>query len=69
VHVSIPWLKDRPEAYRTLCKLWTGEEFITKSMKARESRCTGGPGHTYGPDGHLHMSKCMIRKSITKMHS
>jgi hypothetical protein len=34
VHVSIAWLKDRPEAYRTLCKLWAGEEFIAKSMRA-----------------------------------
>jgi hypothetical protein len=34
VHVSIAWLKDCPEAYRALCKIWVSEEFIAKSMKA-----------------------------------
>jgi hypothetical protein len=54
VHVSIAWLKDRPKAYRSLCKLWTSEEFIAKSMKVRECKGTGGPpGHTYDPDGHV----------------
>jgi hypothetical protein len=57
VHVSIAWLKDRPEAYRALCKLWANEEFIAKSIKARESGGSGRSGHTYGPDGHVHMSK------------
>jgi hypothetical protein len=36
-------LKDRPEAYQTLCKLWASEEFIAKSIRAREYRGTGGP--------------------------
>jgi hypothetical protein len=69
VHVSIAWLKDRLEAYRALCMIWASEEFITKSIKARVSRGTGGPEHTYGPDGHAHMSKQMVRKVINKMHS
>jgi hypothetical protein len=69
VQVSITWLKDCPEAYRALCKIWASEEFIVKSMKARESRGSGGLGHTYGPDGHVRMSKRMVRKIITKMHS
>jgi hypothetical protein len=34
VHVSIPWLKDHPEAYLALCKLWASEEFVAKSIKA-----------------------------------
>jgi hypothetical protein len=51
VHVSITWLKDRPEAYQTLCKIWANEEFIAKSMKAQESRGSGGPGHKYSHDG------------------
>jgi hypothetical protein len=49
MHVSIAWLKDRPEAYRALFKLWVNEEFIAKPMKARECRGTGGPpAHMYG---------------------
>jgi hypothetical protein len=70
VHVSIASLKDRPEAYRALCKLWASEEFIVKSMRVRECRGTGGPpGHMYGPDGHVHTGQQMIRKIVTKMHS
>jgi hypothetical protein len=69
VHVSVTWLKDRPKAYRTLCKIWASEEFIAKSMKCQESRGSGGSGHTYGPDGHVRMSKRMVSKLITKMHS
>jgi hypothetical protein len=69
VEVSIPWLKDRPEAYQSLCRLWTSEEFIAKSMKAQKSRGSGGSGHMYGPYGHLRMSKHMIRKIIMKIHS
>jgi hypothetical protein len=69
VHVSIAWLKDRLEAYRTLCKVWASEEFIAKSMRARECRDTGGSGHTYGPDGHVRTGERMVRKIITKMHS
>jgi hypothetical protein len=69
VQVSIPWLKDHPEAYQALCKLWTSKEFIAGSMKARENRGSGRSGHMYGPEGHIRMSKCMVRKIITKMHS
>jgi hypothetical protein len=69
VHVSITWLKDRPEAYRTLRKTWAIEEFIAKSMKARESRGSGGSRHMYSPDGDIRMSKQMVSKIITKMHS
>jgi hypothetical protein len=69
VHVSITWLKDRPEAYRVLCKLWASEEFIAKSMRALECRGTGRSGHTNGPDGHVRMGQLMVRKIITKMHS
>jgi hypothetical protein len=70
VQVSIAWLKDRSEAYRALCKLWASEEFIIKSMKARECRGTGGPpGHTYGPNGRIRMSQLMVRKIVTKIHS
>jgi hypothetical protein len=69
VHVSIAWLKDRPKAYRALCNIWVSEQFIAKSMKARESKCTGRLGHMYGPDGQIRMSKWMVRKIITKMHS
>jgi hypothetical protein len=68
VQVSVPWMKDRPEAYRALCKIWASEEFIAKSMKCRESIDSGGSGHTYGPDGHVRMSKWMVSKLITKMH-
>jgi hypothetical protein len=70
VQVSIAWLKDRPEVYRALCKLWASKEFIAKSMKARECRGTGGPpGHTYGPDGHVHTGQRMVRKIVTQMYS
>jgi hypothetical protein len=70
VQVSIAWLKDRPEAYRALCKLWASEEFIAKSMRARECRGIGGPpGNTYGPNEHVHMGQWMVRKRVTKMHS
>jgi hypothetical protein len=70
VQVSIAWLKDRPEAYQTLCKLWASKEFIAKSMKARECKGTGGPpGHMYAPDGHVRMGQQMVRKIVTKMHS
>jgi hypothetical protein len=69
VQESIAWLKDRPEAYKVLYKLWAGEEFIAKSIKSRESRGKGGIGHTYGPDGHIRMCKQMVKKLITKIHS
>jgi hypothetical protein len=69
VHVSIAWLKDRPEAHRAPCKIWANEEFIAKSIRVRECRGKGGPGHTYGPDGHIRMCQWMVRKIITKMHS
>jgi hypothetical protein len=70
VQVSIAWLKDRPEAYRALCKLWDSEEFIAKSMKARESKGTGRPPrYTYGPDGHVHTGQRMVRKIVTQMYS
>jgi hypothetical protein len=65
VQVSIAWLKDRPEAYRSLCKLWDNKEFITKSMKARECRGAGGPLHTYGPNGHVRTGQRMVRKIVT----
>jgi hypothetical protein len=38
-------------------------------MKAQDSRDSGESGHTYDPDGHIRMSKQMVRKIITKMHS
>jgi hypothetical protein len=67
VQVSIAWLKDRPEAYQALCKLWASEEFITKSMRARECRGIGGPpAHTYGPDGHVRTGQQMVRNIVTK---
>jgi hypothetical protein len=70
VQVSIARLKDRPKAYRAFCKLQANEEFIAKSMRARECRGTGGPpGHMYGPDGHVCMGQQMVRKIVTKMHS
>jgi hypothetical protein len=69
VQISIAWLKDHPEAYWALCKIWANEEFIAKSMKAQESRGTGRSGHTCGPNGHKRMCKLMVRKIITKMHS
>jgi hypothetical protein len=66
VHVSIAWLKDHPEAYRSLCKLWDSEEFIAKSMKARECRGAGGPpAHTYGPGGYVCTDQRMVRKIVT----
>jgi hypothetical protein len=68
VYVSIAWLKDCHEAYRALCKVWASEEFIAKSMRARECRDTDGSGHTYGSDGHVRMGQRMVRKIITKMH-
>jgi hypothetical protein len=69
VEVSIAWLKDRPEAYQTLCKIWDSEEFISRSTRARECRGTGGSGHMYDPDGHIRMGQRMVRKIITKIHS
>jgi hypothetical protein len=70
VQVSIARLKDRPKAYLAFCKLQANEEFIAKSMRARECRGTGGPpGHMYGPDGHVRMGQQMVRKIVTKMHS
>jgi hypothetical protein len=66
---DVAWLKDRPKAYQALCKIWANEEFIAKSNKCRDSRGRGRSRHTYGPDGHVCMSKRMVRKSITKMHS
>jgi hypothetical protein len=69
VQVSIAWLKGRPGAYRTLCKLWVSEEFIAKSMRTRECRGTGGSGHTCSPDGHVCMGQQMVRKIITEMYS
>jgi hypothetical protein len=69
VQISIAFLKDRPEAYRALCKLWDSKEFIAKSMRVRECRGTGRAGHTYGPDGHVHTGQQMVRKIITKIHS
>jgi hypothetical protein len=70
VQVSIASLKDRPEAYRALCKLWASKEFIAKSMKAQECRDTSRPpGHTYGPDGHVCMGQQMVRKIVTKINS
>jgi hypothetical protein len=70
VHVSIDWLKDRPEAYQALYKLCANEEFIAKSMRDRECKGTGGPpGHTYGPDGHVCTGQRMVWKIVTKMYS
>jgi hypothetical protein len=70
VHISIAWLKDRPKAYRALCKLWASKEFIAKSMKAQECRGTGGPpGHTYDPNGHVCMGQWIVRKIVTKIYS
>jgi hypothetical protein len=69
MQVSIAWLKDCPEAYRALCMIWANEEFIAKSIKARECKGKGGSRHTYDPNGHVRMSKWMVRKIITKMHS
>jgi hypothetical protein len=58
------------KVYRALCKLWASEEFIAKSMKARECRGTGGPpGNKYGPDGHVHICQRMVRKIVTQMYS
>jgi hypothetical protein len=70
VQISIAWFKDCPEAYQALCKLWASEEFIAKSMRARECKGTcRPPGHTYGPDGYVRMGQQMVRKIVTKMHS
>jgi hypothetical protein len=67
VHVSIVWLKDCLEVYRALCKLWASEEFITKSMRTRECRGTGGPPrHTYDPDGYIRTGQQIVRKIVTK---
>jgi hypothetical protein len=67
VQVSISWLKDRPKAYWALCKLWSSPEFITKSKRARQCRGSTG-GHTFGPDGHICLAKCMVRKIYTKIY-
>jgi hypothetical protein len=70
VQISIAWLKDHPKAYRALCKLWASEEFIAKSMKARECKGTvGPPGHMYGLDEHVRTGQRMVRKIVTKMYS
>ena len=68
MQVTVAWLKDRPEAYQALYKFWASEEFITKSKRARECRGTFGPGHSYGPDGHLRLSKRMVRKICRILH-
>jgi hypothetical protein len=44
VRVSIAWLKDRPEAYQTLCKIRANEEFTAESVKAQVSRGSGRSG-------------------------
>jgi hypothetical protein len=68
VHISIIWLLDHPEAYRALCKLWASKDFINESKKGRQCRDSGG-GHTYGQNGHIHLSKHMVRKRIMKIHA
>jgi hypothetical protein len=67
VQVSIPWLKDRPEAYQALCKLWASSEYIAKSEKNRQCRGSS-EGHTYGPDGHIRLAKCMVSKIYIKIY-
>jgi hypothetical protein len=69
VQVSISWLQDRPEAYQAVCKLCASQEFIAKSIRDQHCRGTSGPGHTYEHDRHLHLSKCMVRKICTEIHS
>lgn len=55
---SVPWMEDRPDAYRLLCKRWASDEYREKSQKHRE--CAGeGYRHTYGADGHLRTAKRM----------
>jgi hypothetical protein len=68
VHVSNPWLADHTEGYQAFCKLWASEEFIAKSNWARQCR-GNSEGHTYGPNGHMHLSKCSVRKICMKIHS
>ena len=71
VQVILPWLADRPEAYRTLCQVWASSEWIEKSKKHRHRRAiTSGDDdeegdevqvtHTYGGDGHIRMAKRMV---------
>jgi hypothetical protein len=69
VQISIAGLKDCPESYRALCKVWASKEFIAKSLRARECKGIGRLGHTYGPDGHVRTGQRMVRKIIIKMHS
>jgi hypothetical protein len=48
-------------------QVWASEEFVTKSMRARECGSTGGLAmHTYGPDGHVHTGQWMVRNIVTK---
>jgi hypothetical protein len=60
VQVQLPWLEDRPDAYRALCRLWASEEFQAKSMKKRNSANKGGK-HTFGGDGYIRTAKRMVR--------
>jgi hypothetical protein len=47
--------------------LWASEEFIAKSMRARECRGTSGPAvYMYGPDGHVRTGQRMVRNIVTK---
>jgi hypothetical protein len=68
VQVGVSWLQDRLETYQTLSQLWASQDFIAKSKRARECRGSSGPGHSYGPDGHLHLSKRMVRKICMILH-
>jgi hypothetical protein len=64
VYVSICWLVDHPKAYQALLMFCASQEFIAKSTRARQWKGTFGAGHTYGPDGHLRLSKCMVRRNM-----
>jgi len=56
--VQLPWLEDRPDAYRALCVLWASEAFQEKSKKKRHC-ATKGVNHTFGGDGYIRTAKRM----------
>lgn len=61
MQVQLPWLEDRPDAYRALCVLWASEAFQEKSKKKRHC-ATKGVNHTFGGDGYIRTAKRMVRQ-------
>jgi len=65
--VQLPWLEDRPDAYRALCVLWASEAFQEKSKKKRHC-ATKGVNHTFGGDGYIRTAKRMKWQLVSCRH-